>query len=208
MWCVRITPSCIDLEKEKGHKYMEIIYTPQEKEAFIGSLYDNYKKMMFWTAQKYVSSKEACEDIVQDSFVRILRNIDRFIDLPEYRLETYIFLIVRGLCVDYLRKNDRTMNADLSDEVWLELISQQHQPKASGISAYSKTELQMMVESLSEEDKELLLAHYCMGFSSKELAQNLGTSDSTIRSKLHRAKKQLYELWKKAGVTMGDFFDE
>ena len=187
---------------------MEKIYTPQEKEAFIRSLYNNYKKMMLWTARKYVSSKEACEDIVHDAFVRIIGNIDRFVDLPEYRLEAYIFLIVRGICIDYLRKSDRTVNADLSDDVWLERISQQHQPKASGISAYGKTELQMMVESLSEEDKELLLAHYCMGFSSKELAQNSGTSDSTIRSKIHRAKKNLFELWRKAGVNIGDFFDE
>ena len=184
---------------------MTEIYSPIEKEAFLENLYIHYKKMMFWTAQKYVSSKDVCEDIIQDSFVRIIRNIDRFVGLPEYRLETYIFLVVRGICIDYLRKSDKTVNIDLSDEVWLELLTQQHQ---NGIGAYGKTELQMMVESLSEEDKDLLMAHYCMGFSSKELAQDLGTSDSTIRSKLHRAKKHLFELWKKAGVNIGDFFDE
>ena len=187
---------------------MEVKYSHLEKEEFIENLYVKFKMMMLWTAQKYITSKEICEDIVHDSFLRIIRNVDRFIVLPEYRLEAYVFLVVRGICIDYLRKTDRIVNVDLSDEVLLELITKQHQQSLSEISAYGKTELEMMIEGVSEEDKELLIAHYCMGFSSKELAQDLGASDSSVRSKLHRAKKHLFELWKKAGVNIGDFFDE
>lgn len=187
---------------------MDEIHSQIEKEEFIEKLYVKFKTMMFWTAQKYIGSKEICEDIVHDSFLRIIKNIDRFINLPEYRVEAFIFLVVRGICIDYLRKTDRMLNIDLSDEVLIELITKQHQQNTCSICAYGKTELQMMIESVSEEDKELLIAHYCMGFSSKELAQDRGTSDSTIRSKLHRAKKHLFELWKKTGINIGDFFDE
>ena len=150
---------CVEIKKERGYDCMDEIHSQIEKEEFIEKLYVKFKTMMFWTAQKYIGSKEICEDIVHDSFLRIIKNIDRFIDLPEYRLEAIVFLVVRGICIDYLRKTDRMLNIDLSDEVLIELITKQHQQNTCSICAYGKTELQMMIESVSEEDKELILKY-------------------------------------------------
>lgn len=41
---------------------------------FISDLYDKYKKLMYATAQKYISDFSATEDIVQDSLVKLMKN--------------------------------------------------------------------------------------------------------------------------------------
>jgi RNA polymerase sigma-70 factor (ECF subfamily) len=51
--------------------------------------------------------------------------------------------------------------------------------------------LRQALDRLSNEEKEIVILHYCSGYSSKEIGEIMGIKDSTVRSKLMRSGKKL-----------------
>ena len=83
--------------------YISMVDTPTEKEL-IAQLYNAYKQFMYNISMSLLGKKEDAEDAVQDSFVRIIKNLDKIQNPYSRKTKSYITVITKNICFDKLKK--------------------------------------------------------------------------------------------------------
>lgn len=177
-------------------------------QMFLNELYDRYKRALLKIVYKYVGDFNISEDLFHEIFIRIIKQAELLYTLPKPKLEAYIFLIAKGVSFDYLRTRYKNVEVDITDDVVEPLWCEGKPITSSGIGEFQKADLAVMLESLPTEDKHLLIGKYYLGLSIDDLTSVVGGTRSSVKSKLHRARKRAFEEWTKSGISMEDFFDE
>lgn len=186
---------------------MKKIPRDQQVQEFIEELYEQYKMYLLGLVHRCIHDEDACEDVFHDVFLRIIRKAELLITLPKPKLEAYMCLMVRGISIDYLRKNHYGDHIDLEDDIIFDLIEKQrlHQDRMSSVE--NRVGLAMMLEDMPQEDQILLLGKYYLELNTKELTDIVGGTQTAVRSKVHRARQKLLAHWRKNGLNLGDFID-
>ena len=122
------------------------------------------------------------EDIVQEAFVRVLKNLDRFD--PKKRFSTWLFQIALNLCRDLARRDQVRSRFRKGAQAM-------QQGKTGGT-----LEEAVDAESLPLQQKEVLLLRYYHGFPEGEVAEILGCPRGTVKSRLHQAVKAVRNRFK------------
>lgn len=180
----------------------------QKNQHFIEAVYSRYKVPLLCVIRKYIGSKDDCEDIFQEVIVRIIKNAELLIRLPQPKLEAYIFLIARGVSIDYLRTLNRKAEICLENDIVLDVLSRKNRQATTCPDSIRKADLFMMMEKMPADEKILLIGKYYLGLSINELNELVGGSQSALRSKIFRARKKLLEEWAQEGLILEDFLDE
>jgi len=131
------------------------------------------------------------EDLAQDAFVRVLRNLDRFDD--RYRFSTWLFTIARRLFVNHIQKLAPSFD---SDTVGLAsgVSRRPDQISADGESrANLHGVLEVALDSLSLVQREIVLLFHQQEWSIEEIARQLDMPEGTVKSHLHRARRRMLE---------------
>jgi len=180
--------------------------TYKEEKVFLEEIYNRHKMTMLRVICKQVTDEHSREDVFQEAFIRILKNIEKLADMSTERQEAYIVLLTRYAAIDYYRATHQEKYIDIDDDMLFMLLHRKKEQE-EGMDDFSRTELYLILEQLSAEDRLLIIGKYYMGFSLEELANTLGCSPENARIKLFRAKKRLVTRWSESGVGLGDFFD-
>src|SRR6478736_4740440 len=74
-----------------------------------------YKDKLFHLAYRMTGSRQEAEDVVQDAFLRVYNNLDRYDENQKF--STWIYRIATNLCIDRLRKRkpNYSLDAEMSD---------------------------------------------------------------------------------------------
>ena len=166
--------------------------TAPNDQEFILSIYEEYKKIMFSKAKRYLGGEDAVEDIVQDVMLKLIQKVQKLRGLDRYTLTAYIVCSIRNTAIDYLRRkqtHDKYTVPLYPDEASEEYISWQV-PEDLLLHAESRERFYQAWERLAEEDRILLSGKYVFCHSDAELAQDLGCAPSSIRMKITRAKRK------------------
>lgn len=129
------------------------------------------------------------DELVQATFLACLRGRDSFRHDASFR--TYLFAIARNQLYGFLRarQRDRVVDFELSS------IAQLTSTPATKLARHEQHErLLAALRSLPIEAQTLLELHYMQDMQIGDLAQVFEAPAVTIRSRLHRARKQLREL--------------
>ncbi len=180
----------------------------RQRQSFLEELYVHYKVPLMHAVHSYIDDPNVQEDIFHEIFIRIIRKSDLLYTLPKPKLDAYIYLIAKGVSIDYLRKKYADRQVDIADDVLLNLLAQQDNLAAVHMDSFKKADLSLMLANLSVEDQILLVGKYYLGLSVNDLVDIVGGTSTAIRSKLHRVRKKVFTEWTKAGLTMEDFLNE
>jgi RNA polymerase sigma-70 factor (ECF subfamily) len=131
-------------------------------------------------------SIDRADDLVQETLLRALANIDRF--QPGTCLQAWLFTILRNLFHTEFRRRRREVE-DPEGTMAGQLAVLPNQP---GSVAFD--ELRRALAKLPHEQREALLLVSAQGFSYEEAAQITGTQLGTIKSRVNRARARLAEL--------------
>jgi len=129
------------------------------------------------------------EDIVQEAFVRVIKNIDRFD--PRFRFSTWLFTIARRLYVNAMQKQRPAYD---TDTVNLRAATSVLPP---GVSARGETLdnvrelLDVALDELNEQQREIVLLFHQQSWPITDIAQHLDMPEGTVKSHLHRARKRM-----------------
>ena len=161
---------------------------------FVEKLYHDYKKLMLYTASKYSNNASDIEDIVHESFLRLMKNISVLKDIPCCNLKRYIVITVRTTFLDLQKK--RGGEVVLSpDEEMLESMLRHELLHDDGISELSaKLDVWRLQKELPPRDWVLLDGKYSKGLSDEMLGQMLGVSSGSVRTLLSRARKKAKDI--------------
>lgn len=162
----------------------------KEDEDLIKQWMREYGGDVLRTAYFFVKDHSISEDIFQEVFLKVYRNIRKF--RGESSIKTWILTITINQCKDYLKSSwvrrillsfglidnqkDITSNISLDKNL---VLSEERQKLLNGIM------------SLSVSLREVLVLRYFHGFNESEIASMLGIANGTVRSRLHRAKAAL-----------------
>lgn len=161
-----------------------------DDKAFFLRFYEENKGFLFYTAQKYTDDPGDCEDIVQESILRLLKNVSTLRSLERNQAFKYIALTVRSAFLDHQRKK-HTAQMLTADDGMLEALFREEQPD-SPLSAY--LEVMALKQSLPPRDWMVLEGRYILGYSYEELSEQLGLTQENIRMIVSRAKEKARKL--------------
>ena len=154
-----------------------------------GQLVFRYEKLMFRIAYRILNSEKDAEEAVQEAFLSIANNFSKISALDDNKMRSYFVTVVERKAIDIYRANKKRGGAEL-DDGWMG--TEQEYP---GLSPFANA-----MSRLPREQKELILLKYDCGFTSKEIAEMLDTTDGVVRQRLLRAKESLRKELEKEGV--------
>lgn len=165
-----------------------------EAHAFYSWLYDTYRPLMFYHAYHFSSDKSTAEDIVHDALEKLLAKYETLCKMDCNRLASYIVLTIRSVGISRWRNDKSRLRVMESLQVEDSELPSAEDALMHSINADA---IRLAWEALSDEDQTLLGQKYILGMSNSELARVFQCTESTVRSKLHRAKKRLKQALKR-----------
>lgn len=134
---------------------------------------------------------DVAEDIVQETFIRVLTNLGRFD--PTYRFSTWLFTIARNLYLNQVQKlkpasdSPRLDNSEASEGGPSETAAS-HDDAGCVRSLLDRALLQ-----LSAEQREIVILFHQMEWPIALIASHMSLPEGTVKSHLHRGRRRLRE---------------
>lgn len=146
----------------------------------------------------YIKSEEECEDITQETFLKVWKNIKKF-DLDK-NFKVWLFKIAKNTALDYLKKKKNINFSDLNikDQNEIELIIEEQRDKIKELDDKNNINIvKEYIEKLPFKYRQIINLYYFSDFNLREISELLGESQNTVKSKHRRAinilKKQINE---------------
>lgn len=166
-----------------------------DQSAF-ATLVQRYTGAVFNLAYRMLDDVHEAEDAVQEVFLRAYRNLDRF-DASR-RFVTWLLTIGSNYCVDRLRRRRSPLIA--IDQVAFWLTSHEPGPERRALLDERRTAVQRALQRLPERYRSVTVLRYWHDLSYTEIGEALNLSESTIKTRLHRARKMLLEALEAEGA--------
>ena len=156
-------------------------------------LFDRYSAKMLGVAIRYIKDKERAEDVLQDAFIKVFKNLDRF--KHDGSLEGWIRRIVVNTALDQLRKNKKRQGDIELDNSFLEITTNNFTEERLQAESLMK-----LVQALPDGYRTVFNMFAIEGYSHKEIAKKLGITENTSKSQYSRAKTALREILNKLNI--------
>jgi RNA polymerase sigma-70 factor, ECF subfamily len=164
----------------------------------ITALVAEYSTALYRVAFSVTRNAADAEDAVQETFVRVLKHQSRLGEIRDYRV--WLVRIVWNIVLDRKRRaKTRPENEDLSDHARV-LPSADPAADQSVISMQERGRIMALIDRLPRREREALLLSAVDELTTAEIAAVLGTTESSIRSRIFRARRELSVLLEQEGI--------
>lgn len=167
-----------------------------EKNKF-ETIYYRYKSLLFYQALNIVKNEKDAEDILQEAFIKIAKNIKSVGDIKSKETVSFLIVITKNQAYDYIRKSSKITQLPLSERE--DVIDENSLNNL--VSEIEYRELVSLITSISSPYNEVLYLHYAKDYSVKKTAVLLNRKAATVKMQLVRGKKILID--KLSEVTNG-----
>ena len=163
-----------------------------------------YEKKIYTLALRQMGNSQDAEDITQEVFLRVYRNIGTF--RAESRLSTWVYQITMNACIDATRRRSRRVEVtpmytdeDGEEQVPVELPDESYAPERVYEQTALRDQIREGLAHLSEEHRRILILRDINGLSYTEIGEVLGLSEGTVKSRLFRARDRMCTLLRAHG---------
>lgn len=167
--------------------YLAMIDSDEDKSKF-EIIYKSYKKLMLYQANKILGDTNDTEDVVHESFLKIIKIIDQIEEAKCPKTRNLVVTIVERTAIDLYRHRKKVPIAAM-DEEYINV------PEPKDIeNLHDKADIAAAMAMLSTRHREVLLLRYDSGFTEAEVAVILSMSQENVHKTVQRAKKKLSEI--------------
>ena len=173
------------------NKDEDILIASLDSPDLFGSIVDRYQKQFLRIAYGVVRSQEEAEDIVQEAFCDIYRNAANFKTKQGASFKSWAYKVVVNKAISHYRKlkKERARYTVLEPSHYENMG--QEEALSSDLDAKLTTE--RLLVSLPEDMRRIVKAYYFEDKSYAQIAAAEGTTVSTLKMRLFRAKRALRE---------------
>ncbi|ABU58154.1 sigma-70 family RNA polymerase sigma factor [Roseiflexus castenholzii] len=164
--------------------------------AAFAQLVERYAGAVFNLAYRMLGNAQEAEDASQEIFLKVYANLARFD--RERKFSTWLLSIGSNYCIDRLRRR-RFAWLTLDDTV-LTIPNPGKGPEHSAIEREERDAVQRALLRLPPAYREVAVLRYWHDLSYEEIVQALGLPESTIKTRLHRARRMLADALRSEGV--------
>lgn len=141
-------------------------------------LYDMYSKSLFSVISNLISDREEAEDVLQESFVKIWKNIETY-NVSKGRLYTWMLNITRNTAIDKLRsKGFNNKQKNLSSDNFVHLLDDSNK----AINRIDTIGIQEFIKKLKPKCIQLLDLLFFKGFTQQEASEELEIPLGTVKT--------------------------
>lgn len=138
-------------------------------------------------AWRLTAEREAARDVVQDSWLAIVRGLRRLDDPARFR--SWACRIVSNKCADWTRR--RVVQRAVTEELQNEAETAYENPSNLESSLSEVDLLRTALRKLPDEQRVILSLHYLDGMGVAEISRVLSVPHGTVKSRLHHARNRL-----------------
>ncbi|WP_446744824.1 RNA polymerase sigma factor [Silvibacterium acidisoli] len=165
----------------------------------IVSLVATYSATLYRVAYSVVRNAAEAEDAVQETFVRVLRNEDKLSEVRDPRV--WLIRIVWNVVLDRKRRaKTRPENDDIADYARI-LPTAEASADDSLVSTETHSRILALIDRLPQKERQALLLSAVDELSTVEIANVLQTTESSVRSRIFRARRLLSDMLEKEGIS-------
>lgn len=161
---------------------------PRTKEEAFNALLEKYQQRIYWHIRRMVISHDDTDDVLQDVFIKVWRNLDKF--RKDSQLYTWMYRIATNECITFLNRKKQRNNISLDNENSDYLAN-----TLSSSSYFDGTEAQRKLQNalLTLPDKQRLVFNmkYFDDLKYDEISDILGTSVGALKASYHLAVKKI-----------------
>ncbi len=159
---------------------------PAEKDKGFRMLLSTYKERLYWHVRKMVGVHEDADDVVQNMWVKVYKNIEKF--QGKSGLYTWLYRIATNEALTLIRKRKKHAG---SDEAYLEDWSDRLRADPFFDGEEAALILEKIVMGLPTKQKQVFLLKYYENMNYQEIADIVGTSVGGLKAQFHHAKKKI-----------------
>jgi RNA polymerase sigma-70 factor (ECF subfamily) len=164
-----------------------------DSEAFT-SLVEMYQRPVYNLCYRMLGNANDAEDAAQETFLRAYKSMQRYDRKRSFA--TWVLSIASHYCIDQLRKRRfTTFSLDDEERSWMEPPSKEPDPEMAMSMQEKQVHIQALLGKLSPKDRAAIVMRYWYDFSYDEISEALSLSVSAVKSRLHRARRELGSLF-------------
>ena len=172
---------------EQQSLFVNALKDPLTKEEAFRKLVSEYKERLYWHIRKLVLDHDDAHDVVQNTFIKVHLNIDKFRE--NSTLFTWMYRIATNEALNFINRKAAKMG--LQNQEWVEA-------KAEGLTADSyfdgdqaALELQKLVARLPEKQRIVFNMKYFDDMPYEMISKVLDTSIGALKASYHHAVKKI-----------------
>lgn len=149
-----------------------------------------YQERIYWHVRKMVLDHDDTDDIVQEVFIKIWKNLHRF--RQDSKLYTWIYRIATNECLNFLKKKKRASLLSLTDyqEVLVSKLGMAVQMDGDEI----EMRLQKALLTLPDKQRMVFNMKYFDDMKYEEISDITETSVGSLKASYHHAVKKIEEI--------------
>ena len=171
--------------------------------ALLGELFERHHQRLFAFFLRLVRSRTAAEDLVQEVFVRMLKYRHTF--RVESEFVPWMFTLARNAATDRYRSRPRELPVE---EDAPEPAADLPHPIANLERVEQEQRLKRALDQLKPEKREILLLARFSELKYEQIAGILGITEGAVKVRVHRALKELKEIFLVDGPQGGPLAEE
>lgn len=159
----------------------------QGKRTAMRRLYERYSGYAMAVGLRYIADRDAVQDVLQDSFVKVFAAIDRFGYRGEGSLKAWVMRIVANESLNYHKQNQRLQFVDEMPDV-------ADEDEEVDVKNIPMSVVMQMIQQLPAGYRTVFNQFVFEEKSHREIASDLGIKESTSASQYFRAKNLLAKM--------------
>ena len=149
-----------------------------------------YQERVYWLVRKMVFDHDDTDDVVQEIFIKVWKNLHRF--RKDSQLYTWIYRIATNECLNFLKKKKRASLLSLSDyqDILVSKLDRSAQLDGEAI----EMKLQQALLKLPDKQRLVFNMKYFDDMKYEEIAEITNTSVGSLKASYHHAVKKIEEI--------------
>lgn len=142
-----------------------------------------------------LSNRHEAEDIVQETFLRVYKNWERYDEKQKF--STWIYRIATNLCIDQLRKRKPNyyLDAEMNDQEGMDgytlIPGDDRTPETEYLVSETQQMIHHAIEGLPVKYKSVIILRYLQELSLQEIGEVLDMPVTTVKTRVHRGREFL-----------------
>lgn len=163
------------------------LQNPSTANKAFGVLVDTYSEPLYWQIRKMVINHEDADDLLQNVFLKIWKNIHNF--RGDAKLTTWLFKIAVNESINFLNqeRNKRQLTGSDEDSFLLNNIEADEYFDGDEL----QKELQKAIATLPEKQRLVFNMRYFDEMKYQDISEILGTSVGALKASYHHAVKKI-----------------
>lgn len=163
-------------------------------DAAFAEIVGAYQNPVHNLCYRMLGNSNDAEDAAQETFLRAYKALARYDRNRSF--STWILSIASHYCIDQLRKRRfQTYSLDDEDRAWFQPPDPGPTPDKVMGTKENQEKMRVLLDQLGPKDRAAIVLRYWYDYSYEEISESLSLTVSAVKSRLHRARKELAQAY-------------